>query len=77
MGGHRSDSHTLLFGFVQFLFGDVQIVHIGSVMFRMVKLHDFGRDNRLQRVEVIRQVRQSVLGSRIRSQKSAEESWTS
>ena len=37
----RTTRFTVRFGVVELLLGDVQIVHVGSVMFLVVKFHDF------------------------------------
>lgn len=43
------------------LLGDVQIGHVGGVMFLVMNLHNFRRNHRLQRSVVIRKVGQCVL----------------
>ena len=56
-GGHIGLGHSL----GQLLLGHIEVGHVGVVVLAVVKLHDLGADDRLQRVVVIGKVGEGVL----------------
>ena len=56
---------TLVLSFGQLLLGNVEIVHIGGVVFGMMQLHNLSRDDRFQRIVVVGKVGQSVFATRV------------
>jgi len=55
------DIHTFCQRLFVFLLCNVQVVHVGGVVFGVVQLHDLCTDVGLQRAIVVGQVRKSVL----------------
>lgn len=55
------DIHTFCQRLFVFLLCNIQVVHVGGVVFAVVQLHDLCTDVGLQRAIVVGQVRKSVL----------------
>lgn len=60
---HLSHQVAPLRGLFEALQGGVEVADVGGVVFLVVQAHDFGGDDRLEGVEVVRQVGEGVFGA--------------